>query len=93
MNGQEATEKIFLNTKQLSQKIGTPAFTIRKLTREGIFPAYRVTKKTIIMIMKRLLRLLKIKSSIKQSILLLSACYCIRHGRPSGEKGKVNNAI
>jgi len=36
--------KRFVRVKELAKLIDTPAYTIRKLIREGFFPAYRFGK-------------------------------------------------
>lgn len=38
-------EKIFVNSKQLSEIIGMPVYSIRKRVREKTFPAYQVDGK------------------------------------------------
>ena len=40
--------KIFISVKELSKKICTPPYTIRKLVREGKLPAYRITGKNLL---------------------------------------------
>ncbi|HPR49663.1 MAG TPA: helix-turn-helix domain-containing protein [Spirochaetota bacterium] len=37
--------RIFVTTKELSQIISMPQYTIRKLVRDGVFPAYQVLGK------------------------------------------------
>ncbi len=37
--------KKFIRVSELSELISMPKYTIRKLVREGIFPAYRITGK------------------------------------------------
>ncbi|HOT46153.1 MAG TPA: helix-turn-helix domain-containing protein [Spirochaetota bacterium] len=37
--------KKYVRTKELSILLDTPAYTIRRLAREGILPAYRITGK------------------------------------------------
>jgi excisionase family DNA binding protein len=36
----EKKEKLFINSKELSQLISVPVFTIQKMVREKILPAY-----------------------------------------------------
>ena len=38
-------EKIFVNSKQLSEIIGMPVYSIRKRVREKVFPAYQMDGK------------------------------------------------
>ena len=37
------TEKTYLTVKELSERISIPAYTIRRLVREGRLPAYQLT--------------------------------------------------
>jgi excisionase family DNA binding protein len=36
-------EKTYITVRELSERISTPAYTIRRLVREGRLPAYRLT--------------------------------------------------
>lgn len=40
----EKKEKIFVSSKELSQLISVPIFTIQKMVREKILPAYSLNK-------------------------------------------------
>lgn len=45
VESEQKPKKIFVTSKQLSEMIGVPPYTIRQKVREGVFPAYRITKK------------------------------------------------
>jgi excisionase family DNA binding protein len=36
-------EKTYITVRELSERISTPAYTIRRLVREGRLPAYQLT--------------------------------------------------
>lgn len=38
-------EEIFVETKRLSKFLGISEWSVRRYTREGIFPAYRLSKR------------------------------------------------
>ncbi len=39
-------EPVLLTSKELSKIISMPVYTIRKLVREGVLPAYKISKKS-----------------------------------------------
>ncbi|MBP7735439.1 MAG: hypothetical protein KA369_05640 [Spirochaetes bacterium] len=45
VESEQKPEKIFVTSRQLSEMIGMPVYTIRQKAREGVFPVYGVTEK------------------------------------------------
>ena len=58
-------DKIFLTSKQLSEKIDTPVYTIRKLVREGVLPAYRITGKNYLFDFDEVVKIIKAKTGLR----------------------------
>ncbi len=54
------SEKHFLTVKDLSTKIDTPPYTIRKLVREGKLPAYRLTGKNYLFDYDEIIEIIKL---------------------------------
>lgn len=45
MERQKSKDEMFVETKGLSKFLGISEWSVRRYTREGIFPAYRLSKR------------------------------------------------
>jgi len=51
--------RIFVDSKQLSEIICIPVYTIRQKVREGVFPAYQMTKKSYLFKVSEIVKIIE----------------------------------
>jgi len=56
---EQKSERIFVDSRQLSVIIGMPPYTIRQKVQEGVFPAYRVNKKKFLFKVNEILEIIE----------------------------------
>ncbi len=52
-------EPLLLTSRQLSKIISIPTYTIRKLVRQGVFPAYKINGKSYLFNINEVLKVIE----------------------------------
>jgi len=88
VESEQKPKKIYVTARQLSEIIDMPVFTICQKVREGVFPAYRITKKQYHFNLSEIVKIIegtKIKLKSGGSVVKMKEQRC--NGLPSGKGG------